>query len=299
LEKLNTPTLSEHVGNVATVADGVARVEGLGKVMINERVEFASGAQGLALSLEEDSVGVVILSGADAVVQGEEVRSTGELISVPVGKGLLGRVVDALGAPIDGKGTLQAEAKYPIEKIAPGIIKRKGVNQPLQTGILAIDSMIPIGRGQRELIIGDRATGKTTIAIDAIINQAIINRANANKKDFRPVYCIYVSVGQKNSTLARTIATLEKHRALESTIIVAANASDSPTSQYLAPYSGCAIGEWFMEHGMDALVVYDDLSKHAVAYRTLSLLLKRPAGREAFPGMSSTCTPVCWNARHG
>lgn len=286
LERLNPQNKThEHVGRVIAVADGVARVEGLSKVKYHERVQFASGASGLALNLEEDIVGVVALGGASAIKEGEEVKATGELMSVPVGKELLGRALDALGNPIDGKGDLPASlARKPIERIAPGIIARKSVSQPLQTGIVAIDSMIPIGRGQRELIIGDRSTGKTTIAIDTIINQAAINRAQAGKPGFRPVYSIYVSIGQKNSTLARTIATLEKHKALEHTIIVAANASDNPANQYLAPYSGCAMGEYFMENGMDALIIFDDLSKHAVAYRQISLILKRPSGREAYPG---------------
>jgi F-type H+/Na+-transporting ATPase subunit alpha len=280
----DAPATTAHIGRVIQVADGVARVEGLSKVMYHERVEFAGGASGLALNLEEDVVGVVILGHATGVHEGEEVRTTGQLMSVPVGMELLGRVIDPLGQPLDGKGALSTKAQYPIERIAPGIIARKSVTQPLQTGITAIDSMIPIGRGQRELIIGDRATGKTTIAIDTIINQAAINRANATLPGFRPVYSIYVAIGQKSSTLARTIATLEKHRALEYTIIVVASASENPANQYLAPYAGCAIGEYFMENGKDALIVYDDLSKHAVAYRQISLILKRPSGREAYPG---------------
>jgi F-type H+-transporting ATPase subunit alpha len=274
----------EHVGRVVHIADGVARVEGLSRVKYHERVQFASGASGLALNLEEDIVGIVALGGATKIREGEEVKSTGELMSVPVGKELLGRVVDALGNPLDGKGGFEGLKRAPIEKIAPGIIARKSVTQPLQTGIIGIDSMIPIGRGQRELIIGDRSTGKTTIAIDAILNQAKINTENSSLPGFRPVYSIYVAIGQKNSTLARTIATLEKHNALQYTIIVAANASDNPANQYLAPYAGCAMGEYFMENGMDALIVYDDLSKHAVAYRQISLILKRPSGREAYPG---------------
>jgi len=286
IEQLDTQNQApSHLGRVVQTADGVATVEGLGRVSYHETVRFKNGLSGLALNLGEDDVGVVVLGRADEIREGEEVEATGELMSVPVGKGLLGRVVDALGNPIDGKGNLGHEiTRRPIERIAPGIIARKSVDQPLQTGIVAIDAMIPIGRGQRELIIGDRATGKTTIAIDTIINQAKINREHAGQDGFRPVYSIYVCIGQKNSTLARTIATLEKHRALEYTIIVAANASDGPVSQYLAPYAGCTMGEYFMENGMDALIVYDDLSKHAVAYRQLSLVLKRPAGREAYPG---------------
>jgi F-type H+-transporting ATPase subunit alpha len=218
--------------------------------------------------------------------EGDEVSTTGKLLSVPVGKSLLGRVVDALGRPVDGKGPLAATEFYPVEKIAPGIIVRKSVSQPVLTGIMAIDSMIPIGRGQRELIIGDRGTGKTTIAIDTIINQARINRIGLASNDpaFRPLYSIYVAVGQKNSNIARTIASLEAAGALEYTIIVAAPAADNPANQYVAPYAGAAMGEWFMENGMDALIVYDDLSKHAVAYRQISLILKRPSGREAYPG---------------
>jgi F-type H+-transporting ATPase subunit alpha len=275
----------EHLGRVVQVSDGVARVEGLGRVQYHEKVEFASGASGLALNLEEDIVGIVALGDATKIKEGEEVKSTGELMSVPVGMALLGRAVDSLGDPVDGKGSLPAGMeRYPIERIAPGIIARKSVSQPLQTGIIAIDSMIPIGRGQRELIIGDRSTGKTTIAVDTIINQAAINRDGAKRPGFRPVYSIYVAIGQKNSTLARTMAVLEKHRALEYTIIVAANAGDNPANQYLAPYAGCAMGEYFMQNGMDALIVYDDLSKHAVAYRQISLILRRPSGREAYPG---------------
>jgi F-type H+-transporting ATPase subunit alpha len=212
------------------------------------------------------------------------VKTTGKLLSVPVGKGLLGRVVDVLGRPLDGKGPIEATAFYPVEKIAPGIIKRKSVSQPLQTGIMAIDAMIPIGRGQRELIIGDRSTGKTTIGVDTMINQARINQQNVGVKDFRPVYNIYVAIGQKQSNIARVIAELEKAGAMEYTIVVAAAASDSAADQYLAPFSGASIGEWFMDNGMDALIIYDDLSKQATAYRQVSLVLKRPSGREAYPG---------------
>jgi F-type H+-transporting ATPase subunit alpha len=216
--------------------------------------------------------------------EGSEVKTTGKLLSVPVGKGLLGRVVDVLGRPLDGKGPIEASAFYPVEKIAPGIVKRKSVSQPLQTGIMAVDAMIPIGRGQRELIIGDRSTGKTTIGVDTMINQARINKQNAGAKDFRPVYNIYVAIGQKQSNIARVIAELEKAGAMEYTIVVAAAASDSAADQYLAPFSGASIGEWFMDNGMDALIIYDDLSKQATAYRQVSLVLKRPSGREAYPG---------------
>ena len=254
--------------------------------MLNEMLEFPGGLYGLALNLEETEVGAIILGDYTTISEGDEVKTTGRLLQVPVGKELLGRVVDALGQPIDGKGPVQAKANYPVEKIAPGIIKRRSVSQPLSTGIMSVDAMIPIGRGQRELIIGDRATGKTTIAIDTIINQANINRAAeaAGDPSFRPVYSIYVAVGQKNANIARVVDTLSQHDALKYTIIVSAPASDSATNQYLAPFSGAAMGEWFMDNGMDALIVFDDLSKHAVAYRQVSLLLKRPSGREAYPG---------------
>jgi F-type H+-transporting ATPase subunit alpha len=254
--------------------------------MFNEMIEFANGGYGIALNLEEDEVGCVLLGDTTSLKEGDEAKTTGRLLSVPVGKGLLGRVVDSLGNPIDGKGNVQSNEFYPVEKIAPGILPRKSVSQPLQTGIMAIDSMIPVGRGQRELIIGDRATGKTTIAIDTIINQAIINRQGiaSGHAHFRPVYSIYVAIGQKNANIARTIKALEAAGALEYTIIVAACASDNPANQYIAPFTGAAMGEWFMANGMDALIVYDDLSKHAAAYRQISLILKRPSGREAYPG---------------
>ena len=264
----------------------MAKIEGLSGVALNEMIEFPGGVTGLALNLEETEVGAIIIGDFTHLKEGDEVKATGKLLQVPVGKGLLGRVVDALGAPLDGKGPIVSKESYPVEKIAPGIIKRQSVNQPLQTGILAIDAMIPIGRGQRELIIGDRSTGKTTVAIDTIINQARINQLaeKLGDKTFRPVYSIYVAVGQKNSSLARTLAVLEETGALKYTIVVAANASDSATSQYLAPFAGCAMGEWFMDNGMDALIIFDDLSKHAVAYRQVSLVFLRPSGREAYPG---------------
>ena len=286
IENLSTDATRTNVGTIATLADGVARVEGLSKVMYNEMVEFPGNVLGIALNLEEDSVGCVILGETSALKEGDEVRTTGKLLSVPVGKGLLGRVVDAVGRPIDEKGPIDSDISYQVERIAPGIIPRKSVTQPLQTGIMAVDSMIPIGRGQRELIIGDRSTGKTTIAIDTIINQAKINKKGekSGDPDFRPVYCVYVAVGQKNSNVARTIKVLEETGAMDYVIIVSAPAADNPANQYLAPYAGCAMGEWFMENGMDALIVYDDLSKHAVAYRQISLILKRPSGREAYPG---------------
>jgi len=275
-----------NVGVVREIGDGVARVEGLSAAMLNEMLEFPGGLYGLALNLEETEVGVIILGDYTTISEGDEVRTTGKLLQVPVGKGLLGRVVDALGRPLDGKGPINATEFYPVEKIAPGIIKRRSVSQPVQTGIMAIDAMIPIGRGQRELIIGDRATGKTAIAIDTIINQARINRAGEESGDphFRPLYSIYVGVGQKNANIARVVGALEAHDALKYTIIVASTASDAASDQYIAPFSGASMGEWFMDNGMDALIVFDDLTKHANAYRQISLLLKRPSGREAYPG---------------
>jgi len=282
----NSGTTKTNVGTVREIGDGVARVEGLSDAMLNEMLEFPGGLYGLALNLDETEVGAILLGDYTKISEGDEVKTTGRLLQVPVGKALLGRVVDALGSPIDGKGPVQAEEFYPVEKIAPGIIKRKSVSQPVQTGIMAIDAMVPIGRGQRELIIGDRATGKTTIAIDAIINQARINKAAEllGDPDFRPLYSVYVGVGQKNSNIARVVKILEDEDALKYTIIVSAPASDSATNQYIAPFSGASMGEWFMANGMDALIVFDDLSKHAVAYRQVSLLLKRPSGREAYPG---------------
>ena len=254
--------------------------------MMNEMIELPGGLQGVALNLAEDTVGCVIMGDISSLKEGMEAKTTGRLLSIPVGKGLLGRVVDALGNPLDGKGPIASSERYPVEKIAPGIIPRKSVDQPMQTGIMAIDAMIPIGRGQRELIIGDRATGKTTIAIDTIINQANANRVGLASGDanFRPVYSIYVAIGTKNSSIARTIGTLEKAGAMEFTVVVAASAADNAANQVFAPFSGTAIGEWFMENGHDALIVYDDLSKHAAAYRQISLILKRPSGREAYPG---------------
>ena len=286
IAKLSSKAVKKNTGTIRTVADGVAKVDGLSEVMYNEMVQFPGGTIGIALNLEEDEVGCVVLGDISQLKEGDEVRTTGKLLSVPVGKALLGRAVDALGNPVDGKGPIDAKETYPVEKIAPGIIVRKSVSQPLFTGILAIDSMIPIGRGQRELIIGDRGTGKTSICIDTIINQAKINKVGLASGDpkFRPVYSIYVAIGQKNSNIVRTMSALEAAGALEFTVIVAAPAADNPANQYLAPFSGAAIGEWFMENGMDALIVYDDLSKHAVAYRQISLILKRPSGREAYPG---------------
>src|SRR5438128_1224542 len=275
-----------NVGVIREIGDGVARVEGLSDVMLNEMLDLGHGIPGLALSLEDTDVGVIILGDDTRLEEGGEVRATGKLLQVPVGKGLLGRVVNTLGEPLDGKGPVASDVAYPVEKIAPGIVRRRPISQPVQTGIMAIDAMIPIGRGQRELIIGDRSTGKTTICIDAIISQARLNSAAeaAGDTDYRPLYCIYVAIGQKQSTIARLISVLEEAGAMPYTIILAAPAADSATSQYLAPFAGAAMGEWFMDNGMDALIVYDDLSKHAVAYRQVSLVLKRPSGREAYPG---------------
>ena len=275
-----------NVGTVRQVGDGVAKVEGLSGVLLNEMVDFGGGVTGMALNLEESEVGVVLLGDYSAVKEGAECRTTGKLLSVPVGEALLGRVVNALGQPIDGKGDIAASAQYPMEKIAPGIIKRKSVTVPVQTGIMSIDAMIPIGRGQRELIIGDRATGKTTIAVDTIISQAQQNKAAEQGKlqNHKPLYCIYVAIGQKLSNVARIQKTLEDSGAMEYTTIVSASASDAAAMQYLAPYAGCAIAEYLMDQGKDCLIVFDDLSKHAVAYRQVSLILRRPSGREAYPG---------------
>ncbi|HEU5126009.1 MAG TPA: F0F1 ATP synthase subunit alpha, partial [Verrucomicrobiae bacterium] len=283
---VKTSVNKQNVGIVREISDGVAKIEGLTDAMLNEMLDFGNGVVGLALNLEETEVGAIILGDYLKVHEGSEVKTTGKLLSVPVGKGLLGRVVDSLGRPVDGKGPIKETAFYPVEKIAPGIVKRKSVSQPVQTGIMAIDAMIPIGRGQRELIIGDRSTGKTTIGVDAMINQSRINKVGreSGDKSFRPMYNIYVAVGQKQSNVARVIAELEKAGALEDTIVVVAAASDSAANQYLAPFSGAAMGEWFMDNGMDALIIYDDLSKQAVAYRQVSLVLKRPSGREAYPG---------------
>src|SRR5246127_2920378 len=283
---LKTATARQNVGVIREIGDGVARVEGLSDAMLNEMLDLGHGITGLALNLEETEVGVVILGDYTQLQEGDEVRTTGKLLQVPVGKSLLGRVVNTLGEPLDGKGPIESDLFYPVEKIAPGIIRRSPVRQPVQTGIMAIDAMIPIGRGQRELIIGDRSTGKTTICIDTIISQASLNRAaeEVGDKDYRPLYCIYVAIGQKQSNIARIITVLEQAGAMPYTIILASSASDSATNQYLAPFAGAAMGEWFMDHGMDALIIYDDLSKHAVAYRQVSLVLKRPSGREAYPG---------------
>ncbi|HSN67606.1 MAG TPA: F0F1 ATP synthase subunit alpha [Thermoanaerobaculia bacterium] len=261
------------VGTVISVGDGIARVYGLSRVMAGELVEFPHDLMGLALNLEEDNVGCVLMGETREVKEGDQVRRTGKIISVPVGPAMVGRVVNPLGQPIDGKGPIQAAEMYPIERIAPGVIDRKPVKEPIQTGLKAIDAMIPIGRGQRELIIGDRQTGKTAIAVDTIINQK-----------GKGVICIYVAIGQKKSTVAQVVRTLEEYGAMEHTVIVSASASEPAPLQYLAPYAGCAIGEYFLYNGQHALCIYDDLSKHAQAYREISLLLRRPPGREAFPG---------------
>jgi len=279
-------TARQNVGTIREIGDGVARVEGLSDAMLNEMLDLGHGLTGLALNLEETEVGVIILGDYTELEEGDEVRTTGKLLQVPVGMELLGRVVNTLGEPVDGKGPLNTDVTYPVEKLAPGIIRRRPVSQPVQTGIMAIDAMIPIGRGQRELIIGDRSTGKTTICIDTIISQARLNQAAeaAGDHDYRPMYSIYVAIGQKQSNIARIIRVLEDAGALPYTIIVASPAADSATNQYLAPFAGAAMGEWFMDNGMDALIIFDDLSKHAVAYRQVSLVLKRPSGREAYPG---------------
>ena len=261
------------MGTVVEVGDGIARVQGLAGCRYTELLQLPGDIMGIALNLEEDSVGVVLLGDDSHIKEGDEVRSTGRIVEVPVGDGLLGRVVDALGRSIDGKGAIRSDKNRPVERVAPNVVMRKSVNTPVQTGIKAIDAMIPIGRGQRELIIGDRSTGKSAIALDAIINQK-----------GGDLVCIYVAIGQKASKVAQTVGILEQNGAMEHTIIVAANSSDPAPLQYLAPYAGCAMGEEFMEQGKDALIIYDDLSKHAWAYRQLSLLLRRPPGREAYPG---------------
>jgi F-type H+/Na+-transporting ATPase subunit alpha len=271
LSNLKLKASRSNVGVVTEVGDGIARIEGLSDVKSSELIEFPHNIFGLALNLEQYNVGAVILGDFTKIKEGDQVKTTGEVLQIPVGDAFLGRVVDALGQPLDGKGAIKASKKYSVEKIAPGVITRQSVNTPLQTGIKAIDAMIPIGRGQRELIIGDRNTGKTTIAIDTIINQ-------------KDVICIYVAIGQKTSKIAQLVAKLEEKGAMKHTIVVTASASDPAPLQFLAPYSGCAFGEYFMDEGKDALIIYDDLSKHANAYRQMSLLLRRPSGREAYPG---------------
>jgi F-type H+-transporting ATPase subunit alpha len=276
----NEPELSE-IGQVVTVKDGIAVVYGLDKVQAGEMVEFKGGLKGMALNLETDNVGIVIFGSDSSVKEGDTVKRTGKIVEVGVGKELLGRVVDGLGNPIDGKGPINCKEKSRVERIAPGIINRKSVHEPMSTGIKAIDALIPIGRGQRELIIGDRGTGKTAVAIDTIINQKSLNQGSDESKK---LYCIYVCIGQKRSTVAKVVKKLEEAGALEYTIVVAATASDPAPLQYLAPYVGVTMGEYFRDNAMHGLIVYDDLSKHAVAYRQMSLLLRRPPGREAYPG---------------
>jgi F-type H+/Na+-transporting ATPase subunit alpha len=273
IETFASATEERNVGAVVTVTDGIVRIHGLADAKYGEMLEFPGGSFGLALNLERDSVGAVVLGEYKHIGEGDTVKTTGRILEVPVGEGLLGRVVDALGAPIDGKGPVKATRQAPIERVAPGVVFRKSVSQPVQTGYKAVDSMVPIGRGQRELIIGDRQTGKTALAVDTIINQK-----NSGIK------CIYVAVGQKQSSIANVVRKLEEHDALKHTIIVAASASTPASMQYLAPYAGCAMGEYFMDQGEDALIIYDDLTKQAWAYRQISLLLRRPPGREAYPG---------------
>jgi len=269
------------VGTVLSVGDGIARIYGLDKVQAGEMVAFANGVQGMALNLEADNVGVVIFGSDSEIKEGDSVKRTGTIVDVPVGKGLLGRVVDALGNPIDGKGPIVADKRMRVEVKAPGIIPRQSVNEPVQTGLKALDALVPVGRGQRELIIGDRQTGKSAVAIDTFINQ---KQLNAGDDESKKLYCIYVAIGQKRSTVAQLVRTLEENGAMEYSIIVAATASEPAPLQYLAPYTGCTMGEFFRDNGMHAVIVYDDLSKQAVAYRQMSLLLRRPPGREAYPG---------------
>jgi F-type H+-transporting ATPase subunit alpha len=270
------------VGQVLSVGDGIARVYGLDNVQAGEMVEFENGVRGMALNLETDNVGIVIFGNDREIMEGQTVKRTGAIVDVPVGKGLLGRVVDALGNPIDGKGPIKADKRERVDVKAPGIIPRKSVSEPMATGLKAIDALIPIGRGQRELIIGDRQTGKTAIALDTILNQKPLNVAGA--PETQKLYCVYVAVGQKRSTVAQFVKVLEEQGALEYSIIVAATASDPAPMQFLAPFAGCAMGEYFRDNGMHAVIIYDDLSKQAVAYRQMSLLLRRPPGREAYPG---------------
>jgi F-type H+-transporting ATPase subunit alpha len=273
IEAFDAPIEVADVGTVISIGDGIARLSGLANVMATELLEFPGGVLGMALNLEVNQVGSVILGDFEHIEEGDTVKSTGRIASVPVGEALIGRVVNAVGEPVDGKGPIQNDGFYPVEKIAPGVIERANVDTPVQTGILAIDSMIPIGRGQRELIIGDRQTGKTAIALDTIINQK-----------GQGLICIYVAIGQRQGQVAQVVGILERHGAMDHTIVVVAGASDPAPMQYIAPYAGCAMGEYLMDKGKDALIIYDDLSKHAWAYRQISLLLRRPPGREAYPG---------------
>ena len=273
IENLDVTSQAQNEGTVVSVSDGIVRIHGLADAMYGEMIEFEGGVFGLAMNLERDSVGSIVLGDYKGLAEGQTAKCTGRILEVPVGPALLGRVVDALGNPIDGKGPIEAVKTAPVERVAPGVIARQGVDQPLETGYKSVDSMVPVGRGQRELIIGDRQTGKTAMAIDAIINQKGTG-----------VKCIYVAIGQKQSSIANVVRKLEEHGALEHTIIVAAGAADPAAMQFLAPYSGCSMGEYFLDNGEDALIVYDDLTKQAWAYRQISLLLKRPPGREAYPG---------------
>ncbi|MBQ0731060.1 MAG: F0F1 ATP synthase subunit alpha, partial [Oleispira antarctica] len=273
IDNLDVTSQAQNEGTVVSVFDGIVRIHGLADVMYGEMIEFEGGIYGLALNLERDSVGAVVLGDYKSIAEGQTAKCTGRILEVPVGEALLGRVVDALGTPIDGKGPIEAKRTAPVERVAPGVISRQGVDQPLETGYKSVDSMVPVGRGQRELIIGDRQTGKSAMAIDAIINQKGTG-----------VKCVYVAIGQKQSSIANVVRKLEEHGAMDHTIIVAAGASDPASMLYLAPYSGCAMGEYFLDQGEDALIVYDDLTKQAWAYRQISLLLKRPPGREAYPG---------------
>ena len=282
IANFDTEAVSAEVGQVLSVGDGIARVHGLDNVQAGEMVEFPGGVKGMTLNLETDNVGIVLFGDDSGIKEGDIVKRTGDIVDVPVGPELLGRVVDALGNPIDGKGSIETEERRLSELKAPGIIPRQSVNEPVQTGLKAIDSLIPIGRGQRELIIGDRQTGKTAVILDTIINQKAIN--DAAKDDSEKLFCIYVAVGQKRSTVAQVVKTLSDYGALEYTCVVAATASEPAPLQFLAPYSGCTIGEWFRDNGKHAVIFYDDLTKQAVAYRQMSLLLRRPPGREAFPG---------------
>ena len=273
IDNLDVTSQAQNEGTVVSVFDGIVRIHGLADVMYGEMIEFEGGVYGLALNLERDSVGAVVLGDYKNIAEGQTAKCTGRILEVPTGEALLGRVVDALGNPIDGKGPIETATKAPVERVAPGVISRQGVDQPLETGYKSVDSMVPVGRGQRELIIGDRQTGKSAMAIDAIINQKGTG-----------VKCVYVAIGQKQSSIANVVRKLEEHGAMEHTIIVAAGASDPASMLYLAPYAGCAMGEYFLDKGEDALIVYDDLTKQAWAYRQISLLLKRPPGREAYPG---------------
>jgi F-type H+-transporting ATPase subunit alpha len=281
IANFGTEAQVSEVGSVLSVGDGIARIHGLDNVQAGEMVEFSNGVKGMALNLEADNVGVVIFGSDSEIKEGDQVKRTGTIVDVPVGKGLLGRVVDGLGNPIDGKGPIVSDQRMRVEKKAPGIIPRQSVNEPVQTGLKAIDALVPIGRGQRELIIGDRQTGKTAVAIDTFINQ---KEANAGDDEKKKLYCIYVAIGQKRSTVAQIVRQLEENGAMEYSIVVAATASEPAPLQYLAPYTAVTMGEYFRDNGMHALIVYDDLSKQAVAYRQMSLLLRRPPGREAYPG---------------